>query len=365
MTQGRLTTRSRRFGAGCMRCLATKVMLLLWIGSCAAQWEQPISFESPWSETSAVFDRRYEATPFDQSVFQDEPRSASMPRGMELMPEVAPVLEQSSRSETPPLYNVELPEFAEDQQLQTWSDAPESGIARMQWKIVEDHLNFYSVETLVDLGMVTAMAGTLANTAFDEQCRDIFLDNVTHTGSGETARWLHQTKGIGNGFKTLPLFAAAAATGLISDQFPILEPVSGWGSQSLRTFVVGAPVVCIGQLATGGSRPGENDHDSAWRPLADNNGVSGHAFMGAIPFLAAADMTESRTLKTVFIVGSTLPAISRITDDDHYTSQVILGWTIAYVSHRAISKTDRDANGWNLTSWQAADAQGLGFEKRW
>ena len=44
-------------------------------------------------------------------------------------------------------------------------------------------------------------------------------------------------------------------------------------------------------MATGASRPADGQ-GSHWHMFNDNNGVSGHAFIGAIPFLAAAEMVE-------------------------------------------------------------------------
>ena len=39
------------------------------------------------------------------------------------------------------------------------------------------------------------------------------------------------------------------------------------------------------QRVTGASRAGESDSGSHWRPFHDSNGVSGHAFMGAVLLL--------------------------------------------------------------------------------
>jgi hypothetical protein len=52
--------------------------------------------------------------------------------------------------------------------------------------------------------------------------------------------------------------------------------------------VVGAPPLYVMQQVTGSSRPGEGSAGSHWHFLNDNNGVSGHAFIGAVPFLAAS-----------------------------------------------------------------------------
>ena len=112
------------------------------------------------------------------------------------------------------------------------------------------------------------------------------------------------------------------------------DVVGEWGSRSLRMFVVGAPPLYVMQWVTGASRPADGG-GSQWHSFADNNGVSGHAFIGAIPFLAAADMVESPLLKGTLYVCSTFVGFSRMTDNAHYPSQVFLGWYLAWASSRA------------------------------
>jgi hypothetical protein len=91
---------------------------------------------------------------------------------------------------------------------------------------------------------------------------------------------------------------------------------------------------------TGGSRPGEEDHGSQWRPFSDDNGVSGHSFVGAVPFLSAAYMTDNRFLRGTLIAASTLPAVSRLNDDAHYASQAIIGWSLAFFAANAVNHTE-------------------------
>ncbi len=97
----------------------------------------------------------------------------------------------------------------------------------------------------------------------------------------------------------------------------------------LRSILVGGPPLLVLQWATGGARPTETDESSEWRPFHDNNGVSGHSFMGAIPFLSAAKMADNIWIKGSFYAASTLPGISRVNDDAHYFSQAFLGKSFA------------------------------------
>ena len=92
------------------------------------------------------------------------------------------------------------------------------------------------------------------------------------------------------------------------------------------------------QRTIGSDRPAADN--SRWKLFANATGVSGHAFVGAIPFLAAESMTDNPWLKGIFITASTATAISRINDNMHYFSQVGLGWLIAWLSTRAVSRTD-------------------------
>jgi membrane-associated phospholipid phosphatase len=91
----------------------------------------------------------------------------------------------------------------------------------------------------------------------------------------------------------------------------------------------------------GPARPSDNSpYSSHWEPFVSSHGVSGHAFVGAVPFLAAAEMTDDPLLKVGLIGLSTLPGWSRINDDAHYLSQVVLGWWLAFLSTAAVDHTE-------------------------
>ncbi len=119
------------------------------------------------------------------------------------------------------------------------------------------------------------------------------------------------------------------------------------------------------QLLTGASRPGENLSGSHWKPFQDSNGVSGHSFMGAIPFLTAAMMTEDPALKALFYAGSALVPLSRINDAAHYPSQALLGWAMAYVAAQAVNKTADSPEDWEIVPTTVPNSVGLGLERTW
>ena len=71
--------------------------------------------------------------------------------------------------------------------------------------------------------------------------------------------------------------------------------------------------------------------------MHDDNSASGHAFIGAIPWLTLAHRAPQRALRPAARVVSWLTGWSRINDRKHYLSQVILGWTIAWNAVEAVA----------------------------
>jgi membrane-associated phospholipid phosphatase len=145
-------------------------------------------------------------------------------------------------------------------------------------------------------------------------------------------------KELGNGKILIPLFLSSA---LIFENFRNTKTdhiIGEWSRRNLRSFLVGAPIMLTLQVVTGASRP--NETISNWNPFSDDNGVSGHAFMGAVPFLNAAEMTDNLSLKLLFYSGSFLTGYSRINDNKHYLSQTVLGWFMAYLSSTNLTGKD-------------------------
>jgi hypothetical protein len=245
-----------------------------------------------------------------------------------------------------------------------WADARFPRVARGGRRILEDYRNFYSCDSLVCLSVALGAGGIMANTGFDETVQDAWQRSVEPSGMG---RFFSGCKDLGEGKYALPIFGAAIATGFLFEDRPVGGVVGEWGSRSLRVFVVGAPAMYAMQWATGASRPGETSAGSDWKPFADNNGVSGHAFVAAIPFLAAADMCESPILKGTLYVCSTFGAFSRMTDDMHYPSQAFLGWYFAFAAARAVDATEFAFSGFEvrMVPVLASDRSGLGVEARW
>jgi len=244
-----------------------------------------------------------------------------------------------------------------------WAHSQFPRVSRVGHYIAEDYRNFYGCESLVCLTAAFGAGALMANTGFDDTMQSAWQRGVEPSGVGT---FFSGCKDIGEGRYVLPIFGVAAVTVLVFEGNPAGDIVGEWGSRTLRMFVVGGPPVYVLQMATGASRPSEGD-GSQWHFWNDNNGVSGHTFIGAIPFLAAADMVESPLLKGTLYVCSTFVGFSRMTDNAHYPSQIFLGWYLAWASSRAVSMTETHFAGMEVrvVPLPIADMGGLAVEARW
>ena len=200
--------------------------------------------------------------------------------------------------------------------------------------ITQDYKNFYSKKTFDNSFFWLTVGSLLANTKADHNFQHWYQDSVR---SEKTDEWSMEFKHFGMGTETLPILFGTALIGHGLKNWGLDGEgyIYDWSSKSLRAIFVGAPVLFVSQRLTGGGSPKDGD-DSTWRPFNDSHGVSGHSFMGAVPFLTAAHMTDDKLLKGAYYLGSTLCAWSRVNDDDHYLSQALLGWSLAYVSTLAV-----------------------------
>lgn len=191
-----------------------------------------------------------------------------------------------------------------------------------------DYNHFYlNTENLLMLGAGIATAGAMANTRLDKEVQGYYHDDIR---SDFTDNVSEAAKLPGDFYIAIP---ALLATRLF---YP--ETTAGeWAGRSLRALFTGGPMGLFLQYSTGASRPREGASD--WRPFGGNNGLSGHAFIGAVPLITAANMTDNPFQKALFYGLSAMPALSRINDNEHYASQALLGWYLAYLSTRAAEKT--------------------------
>jgi membrane-associated PAP2 superfamily phosphatase len=198
--------------------------------------------------------------------------------------------------------------------------------------------NFYKPRNLLKLSGGIAVNALLANTTADQSFANWYQDHVRSSFTNKVASYAKP-------FGTISIVAWGYAGAIGLSYFTYDSKFGGvlgrWTSNSLQSIIVGAPTLLILQRAIGSARP--EAENSKWDCFHGSHGASGHAFLGAIPFLTAAKMSNRWFTKTLFYTASTLPGLSRINDNDHYLSQVILGWWIADLSEDSVFHVERAA----------------------
>ena len=204
-------------------------------------------------------------------------------------------------------------------------------------RIRHDYDNYYSWCTMRDLAIGIAIAAPIANTTVDSEFQDWYQRDLRDSGTDDFAAFW---KTFGEGQIFIPAFAGLALVGRYFEDRPVLGTAGDYGARITRGYLVGAPPMLLMQFTLGASRPGETSADSRWKPFDDTNAVSGHAFMGSVPFITAAHMVENPWAKGALYLCSTFTAWSRVNDDDHYLSQACLGWWMGYLACRAVNQTE-------------------------
>ncbi len=226
--------------------------------------------------------------------------------------------------------------------------------------------NFYRVENVPWVLGALGVGGLMANTNIDQDILEHIQDNITFGQSDELQEFITEYRFFGEGYFLLPVYASTAILGkhFLADYSTVYR-VGEWGDRSFRGILLGTPPLLVSQRLLGGSRPDETGEGSEWQSFADNNGVSGHAFMGAVPFLTVMHMTDDYRAKVAWFALSMLPALSRITENGHYPSQALLGWGLACLATSSVAKSefnqDRDFQVYPLLD---ADSVGIGITIR-
>jgi len=224
-------------------------------------------------------------------------------------------------------------------------------------KIANDYSNFYAKERLMRMGAGFLSMGIIANSEIDVNLQDWYQDEVR---SNTTDSYSKTAKFFGEGKYLLPISILASS----AYHFNSESEIGNWGLNSARAYAVGLPTMWMMQKLTGASRPNES-RGSKWRPLNDNNGVSGHAFVGAVPFLTLAQMNDNKFIKYALYATSTLTAWSRVNDNSHYTNQAILGWQMAYESVGSVFDTNEKSEKISFTPLIGNEYYGINISARW
>jgi len=221
-----------------------------------------------------------------------------------------------------------------------------------------DHRNFYSGESLMMLYGGIGGAALLAHTDADVEI-NTWWQNGARTGFSDEVADIFKFEG--NAKYIVPVYAAAIAIRVLAPEQPLADKIGEWSRRSIRATIVGLPPMLFMQSALGASRPNEAAHRSQWAPFSDDNGVSGHAFIGVIPFLIAAEMSDDLILKTTLYAASSVSPLMRINDENHYASQAVIGWWMAYLSCRAVAQTEQVNENFRIVPLPMPQASGVGI----
>ncbi len=207
--------------------------------------------------------------------------------------------------------------------------------------VVQDYKHYLSTDRLWLLGGAFGAAALIGNTNLDNSLSHHWQSDIRNKN---TDRFFKMPQRIG-GFSYYygPIYLASVGIGHLTEHTLLGNALYHWGYRSFRTFLLGGPQQALFTYLIGSGRP-NREESSHWKPFKQNTGVSGHAFYGAIPFLTAAMMTDPPVLRYTMYALSTLPGLSRINSNYHYTSQVILAWSMAYLSAVSVYDTDSGRN---------------------
>jgi membrane-associated phospholipid phosphatase len=204
--------------------------------------------------------------------------------------------------------------------------------------IKTDYEYHYSLKKLTHLGLTLGAGGILANTSLDRRFRDSYQDDMRSDGVDKFFDAFTFVGDVGHLQFAVPIYLGAMLIGRSQPDSAGYRKVHDWGWRSIRTLLLGAPQQFFFTNALGSGRPEEGD--SNWDFFDDSNGVSGHAFYGAVPLITAAAMAKKPVVKYGLYTVSVLPGLARINDDQHYLSQVVIGWMLAYMAADTVNTTD-------------------------
>ena len=238
-------------------------------------------------------------------------------------------------------------------------------------RIRSDFRNFYSRENFANILVGFGIHATISNTCLDQELIDWYQRDVRSRGLN---RFSDGVRDFGSQVAIAPFVVISILyySDKITDRVRFYETQGGswlgeFATRTTRGFLVGTPTLLFSQLLIGARRPNDPSPTSRWQPFRDDHGVSGHAFVGAMPFITLAQMSDNFWLKAGFYTCSTFTAWSRVNDQAHYFSQALVGWYLAYLSCRAVSKTEYQLLPRGLTVFPIVESRttGIGFVYQW
>ncbi len=201
---------------------------------------------------------------------------------------------------------------------------------------------YFGKENLQDLGLMFVAIATMANTEVDYAISHRWKKGI-HSQFSDN--FFKTPDKIGS-FNYVATYLGTMALGHCQSDSEMGYTLYTWGYRSLRTLLlVGVQDPFYGWFI-GNGRPYDGKHTSRWKLFKKGGeaGCSGHSFNGAVPFMTAAMMSNSIPLKVGFYGLALLPGLARINKQSHYTSQVLLSWTIAYLAARSVDCSEEARN---------------------
>jgi len=209
--------------------------------------------------------------------------------------------------------------------------------SHLDQRIVGDYQTFFQKQPLVGLGAYLLGSFSMAHSGIDQHLQDHWQE----TWHSKNQRFVRSKALVRHeGTLLIPAYLGCALWDNISGS-PTPSRVAKFGQNSLRIMALGAPLQILLTRAIGSSRP--VDHAPDWHPFQGRRGVSGHAFYGAVPFLALSMLFDDPLPKMGFLALSALPGLARINDDKHYPSQVLMGYGLAlHIATHLIEQDGKD-----------------------
>jgi membrane-associated phospholipid phosphatase len=246
-----------------------------------------------------------------------------------------------------------------------WAGNAAAGdFARWRAELRQDYQAFYQWRSLGLVALALPPAAALAYSDADAEIRTHYQDKWRSETSDEIADLLRSS---GEVTVILPLSLAVAEVATLRKPATDTKGLGGWGRKTFRGMATGVPLTFALQKGLGGARPPQGD--SAWDPFEHSATASGHTFVGAIAAFAASDQCESAWARGAWNAASVLTGWSRINDDRHYFSQVVLGWWVAYrVDEAVMLEAPRQLSepvAWDWMPWAGERGGGVSFHLSW
>jgi len=186
----------------------------------------------------------------------------------------------------------------------------------------------YSRRNFLKLVGATAGGAVISYSGMDEAVHELHLNRVKGDTSNKAA---HVAKEFGENE-----IAMAGLVYALADWALPGTAIGRWGRECFTATATGLPVLWTWQRVLGGSRPSDaKDWGPRYRPFTDENSVSGHTFIAAVPFLVGARHAGLPVAAWGLRALSPITGWSRINDERHYLSQVLLGYGLAFEAARA------------------------------